>query len=82
MTPSTSGNTTRGVSGNTIVIYIIYLSFHVAEPGKKIEFKSATLHYVLLCCRHAWNTSVQHFKLCEKIYSTSEINNTLPLNNV
>ena len=67
MTPSTSGNSTRGVSGNIIVIYILFKSVHAAKPGKKIEFKSETLHYVLLCCRHAWNTSVQHFKPCEKI---------------
>ena len=48
MTPSTSGNSTRGVSGNIIVIYIIYLKvFMLLNQVRK--FNLNLKHYTMYC---------------------------------
>ena len=48
MTPSTSGNTTRGVSGNIIVIYIIYLTvFMLLNQVRKLNL---TLQQYTMYC--------------------------------
>ena len=48
MTPSTSGNTTRGVSGNIIVIYIIHLKvFMLLNQVRKLNL--TLQHYTMYC---------------------------------
>ena len=61
MTPSTSGNTTRGVSGNTIVIYIIY--FKVFMLLNQVRKLNVTLQQYTMYCYAVYMHEIQVYNI-------------------
>ena len=75
--PSTSGITTRAVSGNTIVIYIIY--FKVFILLNQVRKLNVTLQQYTMYCYAVYMYEIQVYNIfnyVKKNYSTSKINNT------